>query len=307
MPSAASPAVVPERWVSKSETLAEIDFSLLLSPDLMELAQHIDAVRMVLRKADEHNEAWRSEVVRMIEALVGDAAEALGRTTSEAPAEALGAPFLNADYLGWQHPDTYYFGDFTLAAANVTNRYYYWYPYLYPLNEYGSLNNPYVAPTASDNWVEDYISDPVVHTAKESPALAAFNRLRHALSLTDEETARVVGIGRTTFYSWQRGTDPRSSTIRELYELDALVVSLLRAIGDAGLQDLLHLRQSSGQTLHELIRDGHTEELRDRARAAIFSRSTGPVARSLLPEVAVEIVSDSALKPIRRRRARRRK
>lgn len=74
-------------------------------------------------------------------------------------------------------------------------------------------------------------------TAPRLSALAALDTIRQELGLTIDDVARITGIGRTTFHYWRRtGAEPRPSTVRSLWRLQALVMAIVRARGhEAGL------------------------------------------------------------------------
>jgi DNA-binding XRE family transcriptional regulator len=66
----------------------------------------------------------------------------------------------------------------------------------------------------------------------QSDAFRAFTELRQWLRLSVPETASLVGVRRTTPNAWERdGREPRPATARRLYQLHALVGSLIRRLG----------------------------------------------------------------------------
>jgi hypothetical protein len=67
-------------------------------------------------------------------------------------------------------------------------------------------------------------------------AFAAFTELHSWLRLSVEETAALVGVGRTTpINSWLReGHEPRPETARRLYQLHALVSTVAQRLGSEG-------------------------------------------------------------------------
>ena len=75
----------------------------------------------------------------------------------------------------------------------------------------------------------------------QSPAFRAFSELRAWLILTADEAATLIGVGRTTPNAWQReGHEPRPRQARRLYELHALVGTLVRRLGLDEMRAWLH-------------------------------------------------------------------
>ena len=65
----------------------------------------------------------------------------------------------------------------------------------------------------------------------ESRAYRTFVELADWLGMTQEETANVLGIGRTTPLAWRRGTEPQPARARRLYQTHALLSTLVRRLG----------------------------------------------------------------------------
>jgi DNA-binding XRE family transcriptional regulator len=113
----------------------------------------------------------------------------------------------------------------------------------------------------------------IVPAALPSPTrsmehVAAFQRLREALPLTDDELALVVGVGRTTPYKWNReGSSPQPKTRRLLLRLDAIVRGLLASQDRAEFDQWLLVGDPAPI---QLLRDQAIEIFERLAHAAIF-------------------------------------
>jgi hypothetical protein len=78
-------------------------------------------------------------------------------------------------------------------------------------------------------------------TRTEPAAYRAFKDLARWLDAEDGQVADMVGIGRTTPYTWSReGREPRAATAQRIYEHHATLDALLRRLGLAGLRRWLH-------------------------------------------------------------------
>jgi excisionase family DNA binding protein len=103
--------------------------------------------------------------------------------------------------------------------------------------------------------------------------IAAYQRLREALPLTDDELADVLGVGRTTPYKWTReGSSPRVQTLRFIVRLDAIVRGLLASRARAEFDEWLVVGDPAPV---QLLRDHAIDEFERRANAAIFTQSPG--------------------------------
>jgi hypothetical protein len=97
---------------------------------------------------------------------------------------------------------------------------------------------PYIRPDAG-------ATAPVPHSVhvaniSRSASFRKFKDIALWLGLSDEEAAELVGVGRTTPYSWERRAhEPRPSKAGRLFEYHALLSSLVRRLGPSGLQDWL--------------------------------------------------------------------
>jgi len=88
----------------------------------------------------------------------------------------------------------------------------------------------------SQGWVM-----PVDRATSEPPAYEAFKALGRWLNADDAAIADMVGVGRTTPYTWKRdGREPRAATSRRIYEYHATIDALRRRLGIGGLRRWLH-------------------------------------------------------------------
>lgn len=76
----------------------------------------------------------------------------------------------------------------------------------------------------------------------EPAAYRAFKDLGRWLDAEDGQVADMVGIGRTTPYTWKReGREPRATTAQRIYEHHATLDALQRRLGEDGLRRWLHV------------------------------------------------------------------
>ena len=139
---------------------------------------------------------------------------------------------------------------------------------------------PLVAPTlpaALRVLVLDRVAAPMVPTAtaahSPSRAYRTFTELAGWLGMTQEETARLLGIGRTTPLAWRRGHEPRPARARRLYQTHALVKTLVRRLGT--VETRTWLARGTPPPL-ELIAAGDVVQADDRAEALVFGAPTRP-------------------------------
>jgi hypothetical protein len=77
--------------------------------------------------------------------------------------------------------------------------------------------------------------------ASDPPAYEAFKALGRWLNADDAAIADMVGVGRTTPYTWKRdGREPRAATSQRIYEYHATLDALRRRLGIGGLRRWLH-------------------------------------------------------------------
>lgn len=139
---------------------------------------------------------------------------------------------------------------------------------------------PLVAPTPPAGLhvlVLDQISAPTVRRAPTAPsssrAYRTFIELAGWLGMTQEETARLLGVGRTTPLAWRRGHEPRPARARRLYQTHALVKTLVRRLGTG--ETRTWLARGTPPPL-DLIAAGDVAAADDRAEALIFGAPTRP-------------------------------
>jgi transcriptional regulator with XRE-family HTH domain len=105
----------------------------------------------------------------------------------------------------------------------------------------------------------------------KSKAFGYFRELAEWLQLTDEETADVLGVGRTTPYAWESGErEPQPANARKLYQIHNLVSSIFSTAGDTGTVAWL---ESGTPTARELLLAGQIEEATTKARELIFAEN----------------------------------
>ncbi len=97
---------------------------------------------------------------------------------------------------------------------------------------------PLVAPTATATYLPPlriphrYARfEPRIVPVPRSRAYRAFTELTAWLGMTQEETATLLGIGRTTPLAWRRGHEPQPARARRLFQTHALVKTLVRRLG----------------------------------------------------------------------------
>ena len=97
------------------------------------------------------------------------------------------------------------------------------------------------------------------------------------LGVSDEDVASMVGVGRTTLYSWKRGAEPRRPAIaRQLYQLHAVLRALYSQLGEDALRHWLKHGSPCPQTLLEQRDFDLFERLADEV---LFPRDDKPVRR----------------------------
>jgi len=104
----------------------------------------------------------------------------------------------------------------------------------------------------------------------DPPAYEAYKALGRWLAAGDAAIADMVGVGRTTPYTWKRdGREPRAATVQRIYEYHATLDSLRRKLGIAGLRRWLH--EGVPPRLETLLA-GELERLEADVHAELFSR-----------------------------------
>ncbi len=111
----------------------------------------------------------------------------------------------------------------------------------------------------------------LVATLPRSVSFRKFKDVAGWLGLSDEAAAELLGVGRTTPYSWERrGHEPRPSKAGQLFEYHALLISLIRRLGRNGLQDWLVTGSPAPRTL---LIDGNLAGAYDAAHDLLFTTS----------------------------------
>lgn len=127
----------------------------------------------------------------------------------------------------------------------------------------------HVAPTFPSPLVEllRHYRTQVEPQREEARAYRTFVELADWLGMTQEDAARLLGMGRTTPLAWRRGHEPQPARARRLYQTHALVGTLVRRIGREGT--LRWLAAGDPAPLN-LIRQGDVTRADDLAEELIF-------------------------------------
>lgn len=122
--------------------------------------------------------------------------------------------------------------------------------------------------TIEQSW--DWVA-PVDRAASNPPAYEAFKALGRWLNADDAAIADMVGIGRTTPYTWKRdGREPRAATAQRIYEYHATVDALRRRLGIGGLRRWL---QEGVAPRREVLLAGDLESLEPDVHELLFRRA----------------------------------
>ncbi|MFL5962590.1 MAG: helix-turn-helix domain-containing protein [Gaiellaceae bacterium] len=143
----------------------------------------------------------------------------------------------------------------------------------------------------------------------KSRAFKMFNELREWLNLTTQETATLVGVGRTTPLAWERdGREPQPAHARQLYQVHSIVGSLVKRLGADPAIEWLERGEPS---LRERLERGEIAQVARDAERILLQRER----RSTLPERDAIVMEDQPadgaaptvvpLRAGRRRRSRR--
>lgn len=148
-------------------------------------------------------------------------------------------------------------------------------------------------------WPRQVPPDPAI----DPPAYASFKALGRWLDAEDAAVADMVGVGRTTPYTWKRdGREPRAGTAQRVYEHYATVDSLRRRLGIAGLRRWLH---EGVPTRRDRLLAGGLASLEVDVHAILFRREPSQridlAAAPENPSPAQEPRGERALRPSRRR------
>lgn len=139
--------------------------------------------------------------------------------------------------------------------------------------------------------------------ASDPPAYQAFKALGRLLNADDHQIAEMVGIGRTTPYTWKRdGREPRARSSQRIYEYQATIDALRRRLGAEQFRDWL----SEGITpRRDVLLAGGLESLDAEVHQVLFRRAPSQrVDLSAAPEDVAplgEVSRGRDLRPSRRR------
>jgi len=102
------------------------------------------------------------------------------------------------------------------------------------------------------------------------PAYDAFKDLGRWLDADDGAIAKMVGVGRTTPYTWKRDCrEPRAATVRRIYEYHATIDSLRRRLATSDFRRWLNEGVSSRR---DRLLSGELESLEMDVHAVLFRR-----------------------------------
>jgi hypothetical protein len=108
-------------------------------------------------------------------------------------------------------------------------------------------------------------------TPRDPSAYEAFKALGRWLDADDAAIADMVGVGRTTPYTWKRdGREPRPATTQRIYEYEATIDSLRRRLGIAGLRRWL---REGVPSRRDTLLAGHIQRLERDVHAVLFRRA----------------------------------
>jgi hypothetical protein len=112
---------------------------------------------------------------------------------------------------------------------------------------------------------------PVDVVASDPPAYEAFKALGRWLNADDAAIADMVGVGRTTPYTWKRdGREPRAATSQGIYEYHATLDALRRRLGIGGLRRWLH---EGVMPRRDVLLAGDLERLERDVHEVLFRRA----------------------------------
>jgi hypothetical protein len=145
--------------------------------------------------------------------------------------------------------------------------------------------------------------------ASDPPAYEAFKTLGRWLNADDAAIADMVGVGRTTAYTWKRdGREPRAATSQRIYEYHATLDALSRRLGVGGLRRWLHEGLAPRR---DVLLAGDLERLERDVHEVLFRRA--PIQRVDLAAAAEDTTptevsgSERSLRPSGRRPRRSRR
>jgi hypothetical protein len=136
-------------------------------------------------------------------------------------------------------------------------------------------------------------------TARTEPAAyRAFKDLGRWLDAEDGQIADMVGIGRTTPYTWKReGREPRAGTAQRIYEHHATMDALQRRLGEEGLRRWLH---EGVPTRRDAVLAGGLTDLERDVHEVLFRRPVDQeVDLAAAPEDTTSAVFPAQTAPVR--------
>jgi hypothetical protein len=170
---------------------------------------------------------------------------------------AVGRVFPTRTVDGWQSEFNYYLDSLlpSLIEATIQRRY-----------EASDLQ------IDSADSTEPYEDESVIRAR----ALVAVADLKSFFAIGDETLARAIGVVRTTFFNWQRGSRPSISKVASLFSIHSLVSSIRRRLGDDDARAWFSLGEPSRQSQ---ILAGKAEQVRREAEQLIFGEPMSQVDR----------------------------
>ncbi len=145
------------------------------------------------------------------------------------------------------------------------------------------------------------------------PAYRAYEELRNWLGMTAAEVADMIGVGRTTPYTWLRQRcEPQPTTSRRLYQVHSIIDALRNRLGEAETRVWL---EGGNPSPVEVLRESGHEGLMRLAHDLLFRRpiEAGPLPGSFIPEeqeataVQARAAQSAQVRKIEPRVARRRR
>lgn len=143
-------------------------------------------------------------------------------------------------------------------------------------------------------------------------ALAASGDLGEWLGLTEEQVADLAGFSRRNYSNWRAGQGSYLKTVRELFEIHALVRGLTRALGREGMSAWLALPSTADEPRRNLLATSTGRaHLLSEAQSLLFAKAEREIPDAEFDDVHVTGVSASqrkaanviaAIPPKRRRR-----
>lgn len=321
-----------QNWLSMprvSASRTQADNETGLRPDLRVIAGHLDAIREQLANAAARDTAWQEDVSRLLGAFAAETATRIftptapaglnqflptmnptgnlvplsgtriefGGTTPDLRPNSLSvfSPLVGTA-IATAGPGVQVFHGGLGEEYNNVNRF-----SGVVLNTVGGPLNPFAPLTFGEE------RRPAVGFRRTHEGLRAFEEVKRWLDLSDEQTAEVTGLGRTTKYSWERDQIvPRPSTIRVLLSLREALSGFVRAKGEPELRRWLHRAGPTGSTPINRLLAGQVDQFLGILSQEIFATSPARPRsdfHTLTPDPDVLEPSDAPRQL--RRRARR--